>query len=78
MPHPATEIIEERSNEDDSSSSSGQRLGAFDEAEVIVRTRDSGEFFFNRDGSKRRSIALPNRSKVTLDEIDEELKDPDF
>ena len=74
---PAPDIIEERSDEEDSSSMGSQGPEVvFHEAKVIVRTRNSGEFHFNKDGNKRRSD--PRVSGLTLDEIDEELKDPDF
>ena len=42
---------------------------------MLVRTRDSGEFFLNKAGKMQLNEF---RQKVSLAEIDEELKDPDF
>ena len=73
---PRPDVIEERSDEEDSSNSEHQDA-AFNEAKVVVRTRKSGEFFFSRDGTKRRSFNQ-QRHSTTLAEIEEELKNPDF
>ena len=42
---------------------------------MLVRTRDSGEFFLNNAGDRQLNEF---RQRVSLAEIDEELKDPDF
>ena len=43
---------------------------------MIVRTRKSGEFYFNKDGNKRKTEA--RMGSIALEELDEELRDPDF
>ena len=68
-----TEVIEERADEEDSSSE--DEKNHFKDTKVLVRTRDSGEFFLNKAGDRQLNEF---RQRVSLAEIDEELKDPDF
>ena len=48
-----TEVIEERSDEEDSSSE--DEKNHFKNTKVLVRTRDSGEFFFNQAGNRQQN-----------------------
>ena len=76
------DVISERTNEEDSSEEdheSARRKRRRDTArspKVLVRTRDDGDFFIDKYGM-RRSTEI-KRESVTIADIDQSLRNPDF
>ena len=76
------DVISERTNEEDSSEDErefarrNRKKEYVHSPKVLIRTRDDGDFLIDKYG--HRQSAEPKRESVTIADIDQSLRNPDF